>query len=103
MLNTLDAQMFEKNLKRAALPLFSLFLIYQSYGIMSHLWNSNPTDFNQWVLFSISFLLSLLVTGIFAFVGFAYLTGQIMPDSYYEIKSLDTLVKVFSQGNRVKE
>jgi len=45
----------------------------------------------------ISFLLTLFITGFFAFIGFAYPSSRIFSDSYYEIKNhkaLNSISKV---------
>lgn len=74
------------SIKKIVFPLLSLFLIYQTYGLTYLILKSEPEDFNQLLAVLISFLLTLFVTGIFAFVGFAYPSGNLLPNSYYDVK-----------------
>lgn len=48
---------------------------------------TDSESFNWMEAFVISFLLTLFVTGVFAFIGFAYPTHQVFPASYYQIKN----------------
>jgi len=48
---------------------------------------SEPNQFTNIEALIVSFLLTLFITGIFAFIGFAYPSNRILPDSYYEIKN----------------
>ncbi|MEO1259297.1 MAG: hypothetical protein AAFZ15_10900 [Bacteroidota bacterium] len=50
---------------------------------------------NFWPALIFSWLLSLFITGIFAFAGFALPTQQLMPSPYYEIKNSKKLNKYF--------
>jgi len=54
---------------------------------MRNLISSIPNEFSNNEVFIISFLLSLFITGVFAFIGFVYPSSRILPDSYYEIKN----------------
>ncbi len=46
-----------------------------------------PSDFSASENILISFLLTLFITGVFAFSGFAYSTSKLLPDAYYKIKN----------------
>jgi len=46
-----------------------------------------PSEFNLWIKLLLSFLLNLFITGIFAFIGFAYKTNQLLPENYYRVKN----------------
>ena len=48
---------------------------------------SKPSEFSTFEALIISFLFTLFVTGIFAFIGFAYPSSNILPDRYYKIKN----------------
>lgn len=76
-----------KNLKRIILPIFSLFLIYRTIELISYLNSNKPNEFSILETVVISFLLTLFITGIFAFIGFAYPTNRLLPESYYKIKN----------------
>ena len=86
-----------KNLKKILFPLFSVFLCYRSIGLIRDLISSEPNEYSNKEVLIISFILTLFITGVFAFIGFAYPTNRILPDSYYEIKNpkgLNTISKV---------
>ena len=86
-----------KTFKKILFPLFSLFLCYLSIELMKDLISSEPKDFSSIEVLIISFLLALFITGVFAFIGFAYPSSRILSDSYYKIKnpkSLNTISKV---------
>jgi hypothetical protein len=76
-----------KNLKRIILPIFSLFLIYRTIELIRYLTLNKPNEFSIPETVVISFLLTLFITGIFAFIGFAYPTNRLLPESYYKIKN----------------
>lgn len=74
-------------LKKIAFPLFSLFLCYRSIDLMRTLVLSEPNGYGSIEVLIIAFLLTLFITGIFAFIGFAYPSSRILSDRYYEIKN----------------
>jgi len=74
------------SIKKILFPLFSVFLCFQTVAIMRILLASEPADLSILQNFIISFLFTLFVTGIFAFIGFAYPSHKILPSSYYTIK-----------------
>ena len=64
---------------------------------MRGLISSDPNAHSNNEVLIISFLLILFITGVFAFIGFAYPSSRILSDSYYEIKSpkvLNSISKV---------
>ena len=76
-----------KNLKRIIFPILSLFLFYRTIELISYLNSNSSNEFSILEIVTISFLLTLFITGIFAFIGFAYPTNRILPESYYKIKN----------------
>ncbi len=76
-----------KILKQIFFPLFSLFLLYQSLELLILLNSGKLGQLNTFQSVLIGFVLSLFITGVFAFLGFAYPTGNLMPESYYKIKN----------------
>lgn len=74
-------------LKKLIFPIFSIFLCYQTFVIIKSLIVTKPTDYNTTEGFIISFLLTLFITGVFAFIGFVYPSHKILPSSYYNIKN----------------
>lgn len=83
-----------KYLIRITLPLLSLFLAYRSLELMKFLMVTDSSKYSFMESFIFAFLLTLFITGVFAFVGFAYPTSKIIPNSYYNIKYPDLLRKV---------
>lgn len=57
--------------------------------------DSPSIDFSFSGLIIYAFLLTLYVTGIFAFVGFVFPTNKLLPQSYYTIKNASLLSMVF--------
>lgn len=84
-------------LKKILFQLISIFLAFRSYEILRTLWLLEPAKLNIWMVLLLSLLLNLFITGIFAFIGFAYPTNQLLPDNYYRIRnrsSIATLSRV---------
>ncbi len=54
---------------------------------MRSITSSEPIEYTNNEALIISFLLTLFITGIFAFVGFAYPTSRLLPAKYYKIKN----------------
>jgi hypothetical protein len=54
---------------------------------MLDLSSSEPDELSNFEGVVISFLLTLYITGVFAFIGFAYPTNRILTDAYYKIKN----------------
>jgi dolichol kinase len=85
-------------MKKILFPLLSLFLLFQTYKLIKGLLASNPMDFPLAYLLWISFLLTLFITGIFAFIGFAYPTNKLLPNQYYALKNPERLKRVYAWG-----
>jgi len=85
-----------KNLmKKIIFPIISLFLAYQSYKIIHTLWFIEPYKLNTWVQIIISLLLNLFVTGVFAFIGFAFSSHKVLSPNYYKVNNTDLLNKTY--------
>ena len=54
---------------------------------MRDLISSEPNDYGMNEVLIISFLLTLFITGVFAFIGFVYPSNRIISDNYYKIKN----------------
>ena len=80
--------------KKIFFPLISIFLAFRSYEILITLWLVEPSEFSLWIKLLLSFLLNLFITGIFAFLGFAYKTNRLLPENYYRIKNKDLISKL---------
>jgi hypothetical protein len=81
--------------KKIVLTLASIFLTYRSVELLKFLDNKSPDQFNWMGALAFSFALNLFVTGIFAFLGFAFLTSRILPDSYYKIKNAKNVTLIY--------
>jgi hypothetical protein len=81
--------------KKILLSLASIFLTYRSVELIKFLDNTNPAQFNWIGAIAFSFALNLFITGIFALLGFAFLTSRILPNSYYKIKNSKNLTLTY--------
>ena len=75
--------------------IISIFLFYQSVELVISLHNVDPSQLRWVEITIISFILNLFITGIFAFLGFAFLTSGILPNSYYRIKNSKNLTFIY--------
>lgn len=82
--------------KKLLFLIFSIFLVFRSIELIKFLYKSYPTQFDWVEIVAVSFTLNLFVTGVFAFLGFAFLTSSILPNSYYRIKNPKTLMFIFN-------
>ncbi|PCJ64882.1 MAG: hypothetical protein COA58_11450 [Bacteroidetes bacterium] len=64
-----------------------MFLIYRTIELIRYLISNKLNDFSILEMVIISFLLTLFITGIFAFIGFAYPTNRLLTEPYYKIKN----------------
>lgn len=81
--------------KKLLFPLFSLFLAFRTVELLGKLISSKPGDLSNSEVLVVAFLLSLFITGTFAFLGFAYSTSSIISDDYYKIKKPKTLSSAY--------
>jgi hypothetical protein len=82
--------------KKILFPLISIFLAFRSYEILRTLWLADPSEFSLWIKLLLSFLLNLFITGIFAFMGFAYKTNRLLPENFYRIKNKELTSKLYN-------
>jgi hypothetical protein len=83
-----------KMIKKIFFILASIFLIFQTYQFLNGITDQEAFDRLGPALF-FSWLLSLFITGIFAFAGFALPTEKLMPESYYKIKNDNKLNRFY--------
>lgn len=81
--------------KKLILSLASIFLTYRSVELLKFLDNTSPGQFNWIGKIAFSFALNLFITGIFAFLGFSFLTSKILPNSYYKVKNSENLTLIY--------
>jgi len=82
-------------MKKLFLTLASIFLAYRSVELIRMLDNALPNQFSWLGAIAFSFLLNLFITGIFAFLGFGFLTNRILPNGYYKIKNTKNLLLIY--------
>lgn len=82
--------------KKILLTLASIFLAYRSVELIRMLNVMDPSQFSWIGIIAYSFVLNLFITGVFATLGFAFLTSKLLPDSYYRIKHSDKLKTIYA-------
>lgn len=82
-------------LKKVLFTVFSLFLVYRTIDLMKFLLLGEIKTSNHLESFTISFLLALFVTGVFAFLGFSFKTNKLLPEGYYAIKNPRVLSQTY--------
>lgn len=80
-------------LKRVLFVSFSIFLIYMSFDTVSAIAKVKKIEW-PWIIV-VSWVINMLVTGIFAISGFVLPTQRLLPDSYYAIHQPKRLLKYF--------
>ena len=85
-----------KLVKKIIFPLCSAFLLYRSVELINTLISAKPEFYNLVEVLLIAFLLNLFITGVFAFLGFAYTTYYLLPKSYYKINNPNKLKKYYN-------
>ena len=73
--------------KKVLFSLFSIFLAYRSVELVRFIYHTNPAAFSGIFGLFLSLLLNLFITGVFAFPGFVFPTGKLLPHAYYRIKN----------------
>jgi hypothetical protein len=81
-------------IKKTILILMSIFLVWQSYGILSII-NKIEMD-SWWLILLLAFLINLFITGVFAFLGFALPTQKLISNAYYSVKKPNKLKKIYT-------
>ena len=81
-------------MKKILFPLIAIFLVFRSYEILKTLWLVEPSELSISIEILLSVLLNLFITGIFAFMGFAYKTNRLLPENYYRIKNIKFISKL---------
>lgn len=74
-----------RTLKITALTLLAAFLCYQTIGLLRWLWQAQGITITATISVFTAALFNLYVTGVFAFLGFAYPTSHCLPPAYYKI------------------
>lgn len=82
-------------IKKITFPLVAAFLAYRSVELMRVFDQLSPTATPFWLIFILVVMLNLFITGIFAFIGFAYPSNKLLPESYYIIRNPAFLRRVY--------
>lgn len=80
-------------IKKIFLTAASIFLIWQSYNLISQI-HHLETD-NWALLIFVGWVINMFITGVFAFAVFAYPAQRLLPKSYYQIRDSNRLNKCF--------
>jgi len=81
-------------LKKIGFILISIFLIYQSYSIISILSEIKINSF--WLKLLLAYIINLFITGVFAFLVFALPIQKLASNAYYTIKHPKRLKKIYN-------
>ncbi len=81
--------------KKILFPLISLFLAYRSVELVRMFSTPAAEGFSILVIFLLAVALNLFITGVFAFVGFAYPSSRLLPDAYYRIGNPKALQELY--------
>lgn len=82
-------------IKKILFPCIAVFLAYQTISLGSYIALKNAVPFSLSQSLWLALLLNLFITGIFAFMGFAYPTHKLLPQDYYRVDNPKLLNKVF--------
>ncbi len=80
-----------KVIKKIVFPIISVFLLANTLELIKQLIAHDPQK--QALIWA--FLLCLYITGIYAFVGFAYATHQLFPSRYFTLTNPRRLQRVY--------
>lgn len=81
-------------LKKVFYPIFSLLLLYLSYQYVVAIYLlQTPLIFSEEL--HLALLLNLSITGVFAFIGFAYPTSSLLMNNYYRIHQPKLLMTMY--------
>jgi hypothetical protein len=83
-------------LKKIGLTLASLLLAYNSVKFVALFFNLPQREFSLLAIVLAAVALNLMITGVFAFLGFAFPTSKILPSSYYKIRNPHTLNRIYN-------
>lgn len=83
-------------MKKVIFPIFSLFLLFVSSQLVKGIFFLKaPLEYSNQIIFAL--LLNLYLTGVFAFIGFAYKSSLLLPSSYYQINNPKKLLRIYKK------
>lgn len=74
------------NFKRIVFPLLSVFLVFRAIEILKIYAVRQPESISTGESIFYALLLNLFITGVFAFIGFAYPSSKLLPSAYYTVR-----------------
>ena len=80
-------------LKKLLFILLSLFLIQQSYNLLSKVEGFGNLSLAMNIF--MAWVINMFITGIFAFAGFALPTQKLLPNSYYKVSHPKRFKRLF--------
>lgn len=83
-------------IKKLFLTLASLFLAYRSIELLKIADHSPLHAFNWLASTAYAFTINLFITGVFALLGFAFLTSKMLPNVHYKIKHVPSLTITYN-------
>ncbi|MCP4124874.1 MAG: hypothetical protein GY751_24290 [Bacteroidetes bacterium] len=79
--------------KKILFTLFAIFLLWQSFELVSGLIQSEVLDVGKSLVNA--FMINLYITGIFAFPGFVFPTHKLIGSAYYKLRNPKVLMKMY--------
>lgn len=83
----------QAKIKQVLCAAMSIFLLWQTYSLVSKIEMFASLSLAGNIL--LAWLLSLFITGIFAFAGFGFPTERLLPERYYQLAYAKQLKRVY--------
>lgn len=74
-------------LKKVFFTFLSILLVYNAINFSGLFMKLSPLEFSSLAIIVSAAAFNLLITGVFAFLGFVYPTSKLLPKSYYRLKN----------------
>lgn len=81
--------------KKILFSLLAIFLTYRTSDLLKISERIAPDQLSWLGAMALAFVINLFVTGIFAFPGFVFPTGQLLPRAYYQVRNPQMLDRVY--------
>ena len=83
------------SVKKVLYVLMAVFLVFQSYRLVTDFMRFAPERFTMAEMVFVAFLVNLFVTGVFAFPGFVFPTHRLLGKSYYKLRNTKLLQRIY--------
>lgn len=87
--------MFRAIIKKVAFSVVSLVLAYNTFKLIAILIQVSPSDFSMVGVIIAAMVITVMTTGVFAFLGFVYPTHKLIPNAYYKVTKPELLNRVY--------